>query len=183
MILKRIWSHNSSTSDNNLINERKSLNWDDVLPELLHEQWKKFLIDLPNIEHIAIPRWIHFSPNRVQSLQLHTFCDGSTLAYAANVYIRIQYTDSSIHTHLLIAKSKVTPTKPLSIPRIELCGAELATRLAVWVKSTLRISTDNIPLYFWCDATVVLYWIHGDHRNTGQHSNQTQSVSVTRWPN
>ncbi|XP_055326312.1 uncharacterized protein LOC129580137 [Sitodiplosis mosellana] len=74
----------------------------------------------------------------------------------------MQYSNGLVHTHLLIAKSKVTPTKPLTIPRIELCGAELATRLAVWVKSNLQISVDQIPIYFWCDATVVLHWIHGD---------------------
>ncbi|XP_055307342.1 uncharacterized protein LOC129571558, partial [Sitodiplosis mosellana] len=143
-------------------NKNTALNWDDVLPESLNELWNKFLVELPDIEKISIPRWIQFAPNQIQSIELHAFCDGATSAYAANVYIRMQYSNGLVHTHLLIAKSKVTPTKPLTIPRIELCGAELATRLAVWVKSNLQISVDQIPIYFWCDATVVLHWIHGD---------------------
>ncbi|XP_055307625.1 uncharacterized protein LOC129571798, partial [Sitodiplosis mosellana] len=162
IILKRIWGHNSSTHNDAQSNQETALNWDDVLPESRNELWNKFLVELPDIEKISIPRWIQFAPNQIQSIELHAFCDGATSAYAANVYIRMQYSNGLVHTHLLIAKSKVTPTKPLNIPRIELCGAELATRLAVWVKSNLQISVDQIPIYFWCDATVVLHWIHGD---------------------
>lgn len=135
-----------------------SLAWDDVLPDILKSSWDEFLATLPDIKKIAIPRWIDFSPNHLQSIQLHAFCDGATPVYAANVYIRLEYSNATVHTHLLIAKGKVTPTKPLTIPRVELCGAELTTR----VRKNLRISIDKIPIFFWCDATIVLFWIHGD---------------------
>lgn len=158
IILKGIWSHLSLNND--------ILNWDDSIPDPLNECWKKFLKELPDIENLSIPRWVDFSPNRIQSAELHAFCDGSSAAYAATVYIRLQSATGKIHTHLITAKTKVAPTKPLTIPRIELCGAELLPRLAVWAKKVLPEEFKDIPIYFWSDATIVLHWLHGD---------------VTRW--
>ncbi|XP_055307331.1 uncharacterized protein LOC129571550, partial [Sitodiplosis mosellana] len=158
MILKRIWNfrHKTSADEND---ERSKLSWDEPVPEPLCSQWRQFISELPSINQISIPRWISYSPN--QSIQLHVFCDGSSSAYA-NVYIRLQAEGERVHTHLIIAKSKITPTKPLTIPRTELCGAELATRLAAWVKKNLRVDFNHVPIYFWSDATIVLHWIHGD---------------------
>lgn len=56
----------------------------------------------------------------------------------------------------------MTPTKPLTIPRVELCGAVLATKLVKWVHSNLNISDHDIQTYYWTDATIVLHWIQGD---------------------
>lgn len=170
MILKRIWNYhreleekekeNENVDSSNIEKTVKKLGWDDPIPEPLSTEWQKFIAELPSIKQITIPRWINHSPG--QSIQLHAFCDGSTKAYAANVYIRLESREGRIHTHLIMAKSKVTPTQPLSMPRTELCGAELATRLAAWVKKNLRIDFNHVPIYYWCDATVVLHWIHGD---------------------
>lgn len=131
------------------------------MPEPLHSQWQQYASELVNINQINVPRWLNYSPDTVKSLQLHAFCDGSTSAYASSVYLRIQYADC-VYIHLIIAKSKVTPSKPITIPRTELCAAELATRLASWVNKNLRVSSENMPLYFWTDATIVLHWLNGD---------------------
>lgn len=150
MILKNIWNFKAQT-----------LTWDAPLPQQLEAQWMKFTEELKEIDQITVPRWINYSPTKVQSIELHVFCDGSSSAYAANVYIRLDCGER-VYTHLIIAKSKITPTKPLTIPRVELCAAELATRLATWVNKSIRISVEKMPIYFWSDAMIVLYWIKGD---------------------
>lgn len=115
---------------------------------------------MKEIGNVAVPRWIGQAPDMTKSVQLHLFCDGSSSAYAAAAYLRIQSNTGEVHTHLITSKSKVTPQQPLTIPRMELNGAVLAARLAKWVTQQLRIKIDQT--YFWSDATVVLYWIHGD---------------------
>jgi len=52
---------------------------------------------------------------------------GFSMAYAACAYNRVQHTNNSLYTHLKAAKSR--STKPLKIPRVELCGAVLAAQL------------------------------------------------------
>jgi len=97
---------------------------------------------------------------------VHAFCDGSTHAYAAAVYMRIPQPDSSFYTTLITAKSKISPTKPLTIPRTELRGAVPATKLTKWVLANHRWKNAQISVTYWTDATIILHWIKGD---------------VTRW--
>ncbi len=59
------------------------------------------------------------------SIQLHGFSDVSESAYAGVVYLRIVDSFGRVHTTLVISKTKVLPIKRLSIPRLELCGAEI----------------------------------------------------------
>lgn len=43
------------------------------------------------------------------------------------------------------------------MPRLELCGALLATRLMDKVVNSLRLKIDS--KFYWCDSTIVLGWI------------------------
>jgi len=60
-----------------------SLDWDDPLPDQLAERWRQIIQELPDIQEVHIPRWIGFDLRHVSTLQLHIFCDGSSMAYAA----------------------------------------------------------------------------------------------------
>lgn len=84
IMMKEVWVIKIQRSDKSL----SALNWDELLPPPLRLKWQQFLKDLPAIDQIKIPRWIDYTPHTVKSIQFHTFCDGSTNAYAANVYIR-----------------------------------------------------------------------------------------------
>ncbi|XP_070855575.1 uncharacterized protein [Drosophila suzukii] len=147
-------------------NDRKHLGWDDPVPSSIANKWKKFRVNLEDISKIRIPRSVRYMPDFSHDIQLHAFCDGSTHAYAAAVYMRIPQPDSSFYTTLITAKSKISPTKPLTIPRTELCGAVLATKLTKWVVANNRWKNAKISVTYWTDATIVLHWIKGD---------------VTRW--
>lgn len=157
IILKSIWS----TKIERATGQTTGIEWDEELPLNLQKQWQTYIKSLDHIQSITIPRWIEFI-KEYKNIQLHAFCDGSTSAYAACIYLRIEFMDESIKTHLVVAKTKVTPINVSTIPRIELSGAVLATKLMVWVKQHLRVMSKNVKTYFWSDATIVLHWIHGN---------------------
>ena len=78
---------------------------------------------------MTIPRCYFNKESQVLSKEIHGFSDASELAYAAVFCLRI--TDTSNHTQLslVMSKSKVAPIKRLTIPHLDLCGAQLVTQL------------------------------------------------------
>jgi hypothetical protein len=69
--------------------------------------------------------------------QFHGFSDASEAAFAAVVYLRITSMDGSTDTNIVCSKSRVSPVKQLTIPKLELCGASLLARLLTRVKKSL----------------------------------------------
>ncbi|XP_070855369.1 uncharacterized protein [Drosophila suzukii] len=112
ILLKEVWSFRIERKDE----PPAPLDWVDPLPDQLAERWRQLIQELPDIEEIHIPRWLGFDLRHVSTLQLHMFCDGSSMAYAACAYLRASCTDGSVQVNLVAARSRVTPVKPLTIP-------------------------------------------------------------------
>ncbi|XP_070851576.1 uncharacterized protein [Drosophila suzukii] len=179
ILLKEVWSFRIERKDE----PPASLDWDDPLPDQLTERWRQLIQELPDIEEIHIPRWLGFDLRHVSTLQLHMFCDGSSMAYAACAYLRASCTDGSVQVSLLAARSRVTPVKPLTIPRVELSGALLCTQLADWIVNQLQASHHTISVHYWSDAMIVLYWISGDPRRWKTFvSNRIEAILEARSP-
>jgi hypothetical protein len=141
-ILQNLWSLN--------------LDWDDQVPPSIENLWSQFLTDLRHLPNLQIPRkGINSSPAVV--IELHGFCDASIQAYGACVYIRSIDQHNNINVHLLCAKSRVAPLKPISLPRLELCGALLLTRLVARISKTLNLNLQK--QYYRTDSSIVLAWI------------------------
>ena len=60
---------------------------------------------------------------------------------------------------LVTAKIKIALLKRLSIPRLELCGAQLLANLLTNVRKALSIDLNHV--YAWSDSTIVLHWLDG----------------------
>ncbi|XP_071057602.1 uncharacterized protein [Onthophagus taurus] len=131
------------------------LDWDENLPNNLEEKWQTFIKSYNQIPTIHVPRWLGTS-DRTESIEVHGFSDASFDAYGAVVYLRV-LTNKEVRVSLLISKSKVSPLKRVTIPRLELCAAVLLTRLIKRVQNVLNLS--DCPVHLWTDSTVVLAWI------------------------
>ena len=71
------------------------------------------------IPHLKFPRYVSMPS---ASIQIHAFCDASLAAYVACIYVR-SYLDGNINMALLCSKSRVSPLKTLTIPKLELAAA------------------------------------------------------------
>ena len=133
----------------------RNLNWDQRLPDDLLAVWQELWNSLPELADITVPRMVK-PPGIPTLIHLHVFADASETAYGACAYLVVTI-DAASSSHLVCSKSRVAPLKALTIPRLELCAALVAARLAHKLNSTLNLPIERTCL--WSDSTVVLAWI------------------------
>jgi len=132
-----------------------NLEWDDELPAHFQKLWTEILNDISELNIIRIPRYVGYTTGA--NIKVHIFGDASTEAYSTVAYVRVTH-ETGGNCSILCARSKVTPLKSKSIPRLELIAATISTRMARRISSifNLNLKTD---FKFWTDSTNVLYWI------------------------
>lgn len=168
ILYKRIW--------------QSGTDWDEPINPDLQIEWSKYSTSLQQINKIHLSRFLQYSPS-TKSIELHAFCDGSINAYACVVYLRFKNYSNQYVSNLLVSKTKVTPTKSLTIPRVELCAAVLGTRLVNWVLKQIAIPIDNIQAYYWTDATIILSWIKSDKKQPVFVANRLKTIQTHTNPN
>ena len=131
----------------------EGLSWDEKLPVHIANDWMELRTGLDKLNEFRIPRCV--VPSQMHTKQLHVFCDASEKAYAAVVYLRTEDADQIIRVSLLTAKTRVSPVKQLSMPRLELCAAQLGATLL----NTMRHILDIHDVFAWSDSTIVLNWL------------------------
>lgn len=134
----------------------QKIGWDEEINGNLLKTWKQWFKELPNVEKFKIPR-CHSSNLFSSTIELHVFVDASSQAFAAVAYYRIINPNNEVTVSLVISKTKCSPIKYVSIPRLELQAAVLGARLS---KHIVENQTFKIQkCFFWSDSTAVLHWI------------------------
>ena len=156
------------------------LDWDDPIPDDIYQVWSQWRSELPLLTTMHVPRCYFSSKNAVVSTQLHGFSDASEDAYGGVVFLRVEDSRKKVHTTLVISKTKVSPIKRLSIPRLELCGAQVLTRLLCHAKQILNVPVDSV--FAWTDSTVVLGWLSGSPRRFKTFVGNRVSFIIAQLP-
>ncbi|XP_058456721.1 uncharacterized protein LOC131434092 [Malaya genurostris] len=141
IIMQRIW--------------KAGLAWDDPLEEEVLVSWLQFRKSLFHVNSIKIPRCTITSG--IKNIEFHGFSDASAAAYGAVIYTRCILSDGTIRLNMLCSKSKVSPIAEMTIPRKELLGARLLSRLLVKVLDSFQLKISDVIL--WSDSQVVLAWL------------------------
>ncbi|XP_022832838.1 uncharacterized protein LOC111360825 [Spodoptera litura] len=158
------------------------VSWDEELTTNLKTEWSTYRGELILLTKIQVPRWLSISSNN--DLELHGFSDASKAAYSAVVYLRTIDTNGNVKVSLLVAKTRVAPIKQISIPRLELCGAVLLSKVLVESAEVLNIPETKI--FAWTDSTVVLSWLSSHPSRwitfvANRTSEILSNMSSTQW--
>ena len=102
-------------------------------------------------------------PKKVVMKRVITFVDASLKAYGAVAFLQCEYYDATVSSRMIASKNKVTPLKPMTVPRLELMGAILGLRLTQNLIRILEIPMKMVT--FFSESTDVLWWIRGHGRD------------------
>ena len=140
---------------------KEKISWDDEVSENMKYQFFKWRSQLERIHEIEIPRC--YKPKtfgKVKECSLHHFSDASQEGYGQASYLRIVNESGVVHCSLVMGKSRVAPTKFISIPRLELKAAVLSIKMSQLIKREMEMSSyPRITEIFWTDSQVVLGYI------------------------
>ena len=143
----------------NLFDQKSPLLWDDAIPEEEKRTWIQLI-------HEAVVTGEHVFPRRsrpensIGGPRVVGFGDGAFPAFGGCVYLVWEFScpwpngcnvkscmgDAGGHfsAHLALAKGRITPLSGLTIPRSEISGGVVASRLVLRVLNALQ-SLDNKP--------------------------------------
>ena len=139
-----------------------NVGWDDNIPENLEKKWFNIIDDVKQNERVIIQRcyYLHDVSDPIAKNEIHGFSDASEVAYGCCVYIKYITQSGNIGVSLITSKSRIVPKKKkFTIPRLELLGNYILSRLTVSVLSAFsnEIIIDNV--YCWSDLQISLAWI------------------------
>eukprot|EP00117_Sycon_ciliatum_P031101 scpid25928/ scgid24391/ len=142
---------------------KRDIGWDDPLPPDIMERWRPIATDLHKASNVQVPRYVGDQRQQASQRELHVFCDASNGAYGAAAYLRtIGDKDSSPSVHLIYSKSRISPIKAMTTPRLELLAALIGTRMVKFLKNQLPFPLTEVHL--WSDSQCVLGWIEGRNK-------------------
>ena len=131
--------------------------WDEPLSEEEKQRAQKTIGNVYDARSYEIPRWFGWKTD--SDVELHVFSDASQRMYATVAYLRIQ-DDDEVHVALVASRSRLAPVAGETIPRLELLGAVLASRLGNTLSKELKIPMEKVT--FWTDSSIVFYWLGGN---------------------
>ena len=138
-----------------LFNNRElALSWDDPLPQSDTAKWLELIAETVKSGSICFPRTTRPS-TAIGKPVVVSFGDGAFEAFSATVYLRWEVSckhgtsddcQGDFVTTLLCAKAKVTPRTGFTIPRSELSGCVLQSRLALSTVKALQSEASMKPI-------------------------------------
>ncbi|XP_068750786.1 uncharacterized protein [Montipora capricornis] len=139
----------------------KGVGWDEKLPSETQEKWTNLFQEMKSLNGTSFERCLT-PPYAVGRPVLCVFSDASEDAFGSCAYARWQLSSGEYDVRFIAAKSRVAPLKRLTIPRLELQGAVLASRLCKTIVDESRFQFEKVILFL--DSKIVLAWIRSEAR-------------------
>ena len=165
---------------------RDNIDWDEPVRDDIKTRWLKWLATLQGIADIRLQRCYTPVSAAIVTREMHLFCDASQQSYGVAAYMRIMDSNDEVYVSFICGKTRLAPIKSVSIPRLELCAATLASKMHTSIKYELQSDMQFENVTFWTDSTTVLHYIRNTdtrfkvfvaNRLTAIHENST----VTQW--
>ena len=137
--------------------------WDEMVPDDIKARWEKWRGELHALAELKIRRC--YKPDNfghVKTVELHSFSDASVNGYGQCSYLRMINDRDEVHCALVMAKSRVTPLKLVTVPRLELTAAVVSTKISSLLQKELNYQ--DMQEFFWTDSRVVLGYISNEAR-------------------
>ena len=113
------------------------------MPEDIGDKFLEWHSGLPLLGQLTIPRYYFTEP--VDQIELLMFGDSSQDVFCAIQFLRPRLLSShKTQISFIFVKARVAPLKALSIPKLELQTALLATRLKEDILTALTISINHV---------------------------------------
>ena len=113
------------------------------------------------LKDLSIPK--SYKPvdfSQVATASLHHFCDANDYGYGMAMYVRQVSHNGQLAVSLVMGKSRVTPLKAVTIPRLELNACTLAAEVGAMVNAELDM--DDIAQTYWTDSKICLGYISNE---------------------
>ena len=144
------------------------MEWDDPLSDehvTLIQNWLK---DLSEVESIEFPRYcLNVDKSEIEDVKLIEFGDASQKAFGAVIYLRVEC-KNDVQVNIFAAKSRVAPLKAQTLPRLELLGGLVLSKLHNHVISSLESVVEVKSSHFHSDSKTTLCWIRNKERKFKQ---------------
>ena len=123
-----------------------ALSWDDLIPDSNRQEWIDVMVEALTTEHLMFPRSTRPLNATGERPMLIGTGDGAIPGFGGNVYIRWPVKCTHDYTcngrgdysaSLLISKGRVCPLRGYTVPRSELCGGLITSRLLLTVATAL----------------------------------------------
>ena len=158
---RRIWirrtgNHSSQSWTPGALAGRKSskgLGWDEVLPDNHQSFWAEIFHDFQKVSGIEFPRCLT-PPQAIGKPTLIQICDASEKAFGSMAFARWQLRNGKLGCKFWIPKSRVSPLVKLTMSRLDLQAAVLASRISESIRAECRFEFER-TIYF-SDSTIVL---------------------------
>uniref|UniRef100_A0A0M3IF98 Integrase catalytic domain-containing protein n=1 Tax=Ascaris lumbricoides TaxID=6252 RepID=A0A0M3IF98_ASCLU len=133
---------------------KEGYQWDEILKPEHRVSWTNIVTNWKEYHTFVTERRVIRSGSK--GLQLHAFVDASQHAFAAAIYLRSEGT-RKIESHLVFSKTRLSPLRDISIPRLELMACVIGVRALTYVEKQLKVAIEKKVL--WSDSKCALAWI------------------------
>ena len=162
---------------------QSSCGWDSPISGEILPRWQQWLPSIPKLESIKLNHCFK-SSLPIKRAELHHFSDAANMCYGQCSYLRVIDTNDNIMCSLVMAKSRVTPLKVVSIPRLELAAAVMSCKVSKLLNAEVCI--DDLRNIYCCDSQIVLAYISNEAKRFHVYvANRVQTIrsysSVDSW--